>query len=115
MSTASLSQAKILATVPATVVRLLPVSARAPRLEFKLDELPLVFGRDHSVDVLLHDPWVSRRHCELVALGPELVVRDLESKHGTYVNDMMIIDKYLQPGDELSIGLSTFRVAIGDA
>jgi pSer/pThr/pTyr-binding forkhead associated (FHA) protein len=96
---------------PWTKIRLIPLSAHASPLEFAANDLPLVLGRDHSADVQLHDPWVSRRHCEIDIIDNDFLVRDLDSKHGTYVNNVSIVEKLLEPGDELSIGLSTFRMS----
>ena len=57
---------------------------------------------------------MSRRHCEI---GPgekrsELVVRDLGSSNGTYVNGKRVAETKLEPGDRLSIGPVTFIVRI---
>src|SRR5690349_13771912 len=40
---------------------------------------------DHNTLVLRHDT-VSSQHCEILANGPEVIVRDLGSRNGTFVN-----------------------------
>ena len=56
---------------------------------------------------------VSRRHCQLDEVGGLLVVRDLGSRYGTYVNGMRVAEARL-PDDKLTVGLTSF-VATGAA
>ena len=76
--------------------------------------LPAVVGRDKDCGVRLHDPWVSRIHCELCERNRELMVRDLESKHGVYVNEKRVLQAPLHCGDVLTLGVSRFRVECDD-
>lgn len=93
------------------VVILTPLTPNSESIYLSVADMPLMIGRDHSADVHLTDRWVSRRHCEIDCVGNEIVIRDLESKHGTYVNDSPVIEKYLLPNDKVSIGLVTFQVS----
>jgi pSer/pThr/pTyr-binding forkhead associated (FHA) protein len=67
-----------------------------------------VIGRDELADVVLDDPGISRRHCEIRVTndGPHLVtsVRDLGSTNGTFVNGERITSTRLDEGDEITIG-----------
>ncbi|MFV1966690.1 MAG: FHA domain-containing protein [Pirellulaceae bacterium] len=76
--------------------------------EFALHEFPVLIGRSLDASITLNDRWVSRRHCEIVLCDDRLMVRDLGSKHGTFVNDCGISESPLLPGDRLTVGLSTF-------
>ncbi len=71
-----------------------------------LDHLPLVIGRSADSDIQLDDRWVSRQHCKVDLQDGVVVVQDLESRHGTLVNDKPITVSKLFPGDTLCIGLS---------
>jgi hypothetical protein len=71
---------------------------------------PAVLGRSTKADIHLADPWVSRVHCEISYRNGELVVRDLESRHGVYLNDQRIIQGVLHPGDVLLLGVTRYRV-----
>ena len=42
-----------------------------------------------------------------------VVLRDLGSKHGTFVNETPIDAAEVQPGDEIRVGLSRFVVRFG--
>ncbi len=83
------------------------VSAR----EIELLEFPIRIGRGSEADVRMGDRWVSREHCEIDCVDGVLVVRDLGSKHGTFVNGRAVLEAELRPGDLLNIGISRFVVA----
>lgn len=81
--------------------------------EFEVTKLPLIIGR--GVDCKLRVPVdsVSRNHCELAENDDEeLVVRDLKSSNGTYVNRDRVKEQELVPGDLISIGPVVFVVKI---
>lgn len=74
------------------------------------DYLPVTIGRGEHADVSLDDRWVSRVHCLISREAGRVFVRDLESKHGTYVNEERIDQVELKAGDLLSVGLCTLAV-----
>lgn len=76
-------------------------------VDLSSSDLPVIIGRGDDADVLVDDRWVSRVHCLLSTVDGHVFVRDLESKHGTYVNESRIDGAELFPGDKLEIGLST--------
>ncbi|MDP6444586.1 MAG: FHA domain-containing protein [Pirellulaceae bacterium] len=79
--------------------------------DVQLNEFPLVVGRTDDADLTISDRWVSRRHCVFNWTDGSLHVRDLDSKHGTYVNNQPIDDVQLKAGDRVAIGMSTFVVS----
>lgn len=83
--------------------------------EFVFDQFPLVIGRSENADIKLDDRWASRRHCLIEAHDGTLVVQDLGSKHGTLLNDAIISEAVLKPGDALRIGLTTLIATYDDA
>ncbi len=67
--------------------------------------LPATLGRDDAAAaVVLDDLDVSRRHARLEIIDSELVLTDLGSTNGTFVNDEMVTRRVLAPGDKLRIG-----------
>lgn len=84
-------------------------SLAAPR-DIVVDQFPFDLGRGVDVSLRIDDRWLSRRHCRLELCGEELFVRDLGSRHGTFVNGQRVTECRLNPGDRLSIGLSHFVV-----
>ena len=73
-------------------------------------DLPVVIGRGEQCDVSIDDRWVSRVHCQLTVDGDRLFIRDLESKHGTYLNATRVDRAEVLPGDQIEIGLTTILV-----
>ncbi len=94
-------------------VALIPPGQWTPEDEVSLCR-PLLLGRCPQSDLHVHDTWVSRRHCELVAVDDGLLVRDVGSKHGTFVNHEQVEQKLLRDGDTLSVGLTNLVVSYED-
>jgi FHA domain-containing protein len=61
-------------------------------------------GRSPDCDIFLDDVTVSRRHAELQRVDDSLVIRDLGSLNGTFVNRRRIESAVLEDDDELQIG-----------
>jgi predicted component of type VI protein secretion system len=82
---------------------------------FPLASSVTVIGRRHDCDLRIPLPVVSRRHCQLSQNGDSLVLRDLGSRGGTFINDKRA-DKEkeipLKAGDYLRIGPLTFLCRI---
>lgn len=90
--------------------KLIATDVLVPPTEVLLDDLPLRLGRGADADVCVDDRWVSREHCVIDRIDQVLTVCDLGSKHGTLVNGEAVIRAELNPGDELTIGLTKFLV-----
>lgn len=69
-----------------------------------LTRAPVVLGRSDGVDVVLDGRGVSRQHAELGRDGPIVVVRDLGSMNGTFVNGQRVDKAPLSSGDLLRLG-----------
>jgi pSer/pThr/pTyr-binding forkhead associated (FHA) protein len=80
----------------------------APVREIVVDRLPIELGRGESAGVRIEDRWLSRRHCRIDQVDGSVMVQDLGSRHGTFVNGQAVTECKLLPGDELCIGLSHF-------
>ncbi len=88
-------------------------AAQRPWLTIDGERYPLigaltVLGRDEAADIILDDPGISRRHCEVRVStdGPHLLtsVRDLGSTNGTYVNGERVSSRRLDDGDQITVG-----------
>lgn len=72
--------------------------------------LPTTIGRGREATLTLPHPLVSRMHCEIFERDGILVVRDLSSLNGTFVNNQKIVgEEVLEPGQLLTLGNVTFR------
>jgi DNA-binding NtrC family response regulator len=65
---------------------------------------PILIGRDPSCTITIDDPEVSSIHCEVRADGQGVLVRDLQSRNGTYVNSVRIREGVLTTSCALQVG-----------
>ena len=97
---------------PITLPALLVPASTELDTPVRLNKYPVLLGRSESADIRLDDRWLSRNHCEIDITDGELIIRDLGSKHGTYVNESQIDETTIESGDELRIGITRFVVDI---
>ena len=89
--------------MPPARLKLVPSSPEATT-EIVPGEQPIVIGRDPLSGVVLSEPSVSRRHAQLVRREDALVLEDLGSAVGTYVNDQRVTAQILSDGDRVRFG-----------
>ncbi|HVS28186.1 MAG TPA: FHA domain-containing protein [Solirubrobacteraceae bacterium] len=66
-------------------------------------------GRGDAVDIRLEDPFSSSRHARITVQGNAVVIEDLGSTNGTYLNgERLHGPQPLHPGDRIRIGDSEF-------
>jgi hypothetical protein len=71
-----------------------------------------LIGRNESCDLIVSDPLVSRRHCQILWDGVYCTVEDLGSTNGTSVNGQPLTAAYaLRPGDRLQVADVIFNFA----
>ena len=63
-------------------------------------------GRRETNDLRLAGSEVSRDHAEIVAVTGGFLVRDKQSRYGTYVNDEQVAERALAHGDRIRLGRS---------
>jgi hypothetical protein len=64
----------------------------------------LTLGRQPQNDVVLLDPAVSRRHAQLRYRDGRWIIKDLDSRNGSFVNGVRVGRSELRPGDVLTVG-----------
>jgi hypothetical protein len=74
-----------------------------------LGEGQMVLGRAPDCDLCLRDPKVSRYHCRIERQGEQVVIADLGSTGGTWVNGRRVQHVRLHHGDRLEMGKQTFQ------
>ncbi len=68
-----------------------------------------LLGRGDQADIVLEDSFASSRHARLVPHGDVIVLEDLGSTNGTYLNDEPLRSPQpLHPGDRIRIGDTAF-------
>jgi len=61
-------------------------------------------GRVEDNTFQITDPSVSSHHCEVLLRGGEVLIRDLNSTNGSFINDAQITESVLKPGQKLRLG-----------
>ena len=80
---------------------------------FELDGLAasrVLVGTSPACDIRLSDPLASRRHCAFEQTGRRLRLADLGSTNGTFVNGVEVIEAWLDGGEVVLVGGTTFHV-----
>jgi transcriptional regulator with GAF, ATPase, and Fis domain len=94
--------------------RLLVISGPLKDSTIPLSEGEVTIGREASNGIAVVDPSVSRKHCSIGWQDGRFRVRDLESRNGTLVNGAGIEEQWLQHGDEIAAGDSSFVFLLED-
>lgn len=72
-----------------------------------------LIGRAPECQLRPNSDLVSRRHCQLEIEPGRVVLRDLNSRNGTFVNDQQIREPHvLRNGDKIKIGPLEFQVEL---
>jgi hypothetical protein len=108
----------------ASAVAVADLAGRAPRLVverapghdpgmiYDLDG-DVVLGRGDQAEIRLEDPFASSRHARVYRQGNILVIEDLRSTNGTYLNEELLeTPRPLHPGDRVRIGDSEFTFEV---
>jgi hypothetical protein len=83
-----------------------------PGMIYDLDG-DLVLGRGDRAEIRLEDPFASSRHARVYEQGNTVVIEDLGSTNGTYLNEELLQSpRPLYPGDRLRIGESEFTFEV---
>lgn len=72
------------------------------------------FGRDPESDFPVNHPTVSTQHCELILTADGVLLRDVGSTNGTFINDAIVKQAVLQNGQRLRLGDVEFVVEATD-
>jgi len=76
--------------------------------ELKVDKTTI--GRVEDNTFQIAEASVSSHHCEVLLRGTDVVVRDLNSTNGTYVNGEKVTEHVIKPGQILRLGQIEMRL-----
>ncbi len=69
-----------------------------------LTVFPVTIGRDPQNDIVINDEECSRFHLRLKQRGNLMIIEDLESRNGTYINGDRTLNAVIKNGDRILIG-----------
>ena len=75
---------------------------------FKLSSTSTHIGRSKDAEFRIHDVGISRMHALLKPHGDGIVIEDLRSANGTFINGQRLKSTYfLEDGDKITLGSTT--------
>ncbi len=109
-SASALGTADVAHRSPRLVVERAP--GHDPGMIYDLDG-DLALGRGDAAEIRLEDPFASSRHARVYEKGNIVVIEDLHSTNGTYLNEELLESaRPLHPGDRVRIGDSEFTFEV---
>lgn len=81
--------------------------------ELKVDRTTI--GRVEDNTFQIAEPSVSSHHCEVLLKGSEVVIHDLDSTNGTFINGEKVSEAPLKQGQTLRLGQIELRLEDGPA
>ena len=81
--------------------------------KFNLNRPQIIIGRSSKADIQIDQEAVSRNHCKIINTGNAIMLRDMGSTNGTYVNDEPVDEYVLRDGDLIKIGRTIFKFLTG--
>jgi sigma-B regulation protein RsbU (phosphoserine phosphatase) len=91
--------------------RLVVVDPNGSRRDVAIAAFPFRIGRQAGNELTLRDSRVSRQQAQITDVGGAMVLEDMGSSHGTYVNGEKIIRHELKVSDQIDFGVpDSYRV-----
>ena len=95
--------------LPGRHIRLICLTGKNKGVSYYLIGQRTLMGRGNDVDIQIADENASIQHIELVLVNNEIVITDLKSQNGLFVNDTKTIQTQLQDGDTIVIGRTVYK------
>lgn len=72
-------------------------------------------GRAEDADIIINDPFISSKHALIFKRGSKLVIQDLHSTNGTFLNSKKITRPLrLKENDEITLGTKKLKFLRGE-
>ncbi len=82
---------------------------------FALGTAEVVVGRAPNSQIVLAEPDISWRHCQVRRQGERFTACDLRSSLGTYVNGIRSAERWLEDRDQIGIGRTVLMFRSGES
>lgn len=77
---------------------------------FEIHDGETIVGRGEGSNIKLNYDGISKKHFKITNLNGSLILEDLGSSNGTFINEKMVKNQYLKPGDLVSVPGAIFQV-----
>lgn len=84
--------------------KLMVISGPNRGTSYPLQNGEISLGRQQGNTITLHSSKISKQHCVLVVSEEEVILKDLGSSNGTFVNGVLTKLRKIKPGDRISLG-----------
>ena len=102
LSSASKSKIKTMPRAP----RLVVIEPNGVRREVAISTTPYRIGRQAGNELTLRDSRISRQQAQILAVEGGMVLEDMGSRHGTFVNGQKTLRHELKPKDQVDFGMA---------
>jgi hypothetical protein len=92
-------------------LQILSGSLAGQSYELKVEKTTVGRVEDNAFQIV--DPSVSSHHCEILQVANDVIIRDLNSTNGTFINGEKITESVLKPGQTLRLGQIDLRIDDG--
>ena len=83
----------------------------SPAERWRIEQEPLLVGRSGPGQINIRDEGVSRRHFLIVREGEDYVIKDLNSRNGTWLDGCRVVSEKLHHNDWIVAGHTMFLFA----
>jgi len=97
------------------MARLVLLSEGLTGRTFELKVEKTTVGRVEDNAFQIPETSVSSHHAEIVLRGSDVVVKDLNSTNGTFINGEKVTEAVLKPGQILRLGMIEMRLETGES
>jgi two-component system cell cycle response regulator len=81
--------------------------------KYNLEKNTVIIGRSSKCDIQVDQESVSRNHAKIINSGEDVVLCDMGSTNGTYINDELVQEHTLSDGNLIKIGRTIFKFLSG--
>jgi sigma-B regulation protein RsbU (phosphoserine phosphatase) len=86
------------------VPRLIVIEPNGAHREVPVGTTPFRIGRQAGNELTLRDTRISRQQAQIISVNGTMVLEDMGSRHGTFVNGEKVLRHELQPKDSIDFG-----------
>src|SRR2546428_32848 len=96
------------------MAKLVVISKSLAGLAYSLGKHWLTIGRSLGNVFQIPESSISGQHCEVLLRGNELLVRDMRSTNGTFIDGKLVVEGVMKMGQVLRLGDVELRLEVSD-